>query len=546
MRCQGILTLDGTALPWVTLEVAQAATGATVSVVPRDVVDLTATERATVTMGLVTDDGYSPWAIVTDAPVREISSTISGSGDATQFSIDGADNRFKIAPPSEHTYKATEILELAATVYGLAGFGLVWSNVPSFVVEEAKLTPGSSYHATMSSFLGAFEPLYFLDASSGALAILDARRPLPGGLPARELGPGDFVRRSVSRSQGDPVNAVDVVYYVDALPKPLGFFVEREVEVDGAETPDGYAKAKSWDVVHEWHEELDHPERVTRTQVVGRKVRQFSATERGAIDSESETRTEYYAGTGETVELRKTVKKWSRVRLPAGGTELVQISEEQQSRVCVPGTTGKLKIVEEYTKEEGFVLLPDRVPLGEASRSGIVELEARQSILWEKIKHSHTTYRVVGPGQLERLTTTWDDLHGGIETQNAPTDAGDADVTTERPTATFLMVDAASLGAGDGLRPRVRFDARPYGLEGGKEIVREHIFARNRVPTVTDQIELVDFDASCHVGELWKVRDRAGAEYYYVATAVRQRLSVANPKSPEATTSLTALRLQVS
>lgn len=549
-RPSATVTLDGNAIAWNYLQVSRGASGQVrVRIGLADMADVPAEDSlVSVAMGRLVSGSPAEFQLVTDGRVTNVGWTRELGGDLLEFLVDGIDGRFDWAPGTDEEYQAPTLSGLMQSVYvDRLGFQSVPPTLPDFQFEAATFPPSQSYHAVMSALVSAFAPVVFVDAELGAIVFYDTHRRLPAGLPARALGVGDFVRKQRTRKKGEIVNAVRVLLYTyDRLTHGARRFDEIEERDPDDTAPDGYANSKTWRRIRRYYDDREHPAVVTDTKVVGVRTLQYG--DDGAPVSGLVTRLQLDETGFESLDLGEVTEKYALVALPSGGEQFMQVEESEKRRLYVDNPrTRTSDLVAEYERIEGLVLLDENVPLGVATRAGVVGEDAEQTVEWLPISQKKITYLRSGSGQVATTTEMIDFLSTPVtaDVQTTQSYVGELGVSAARDTRTIEITDDESI-AKWGRRPERSFDGRVFGETLAREIVDDHILAPSGDVAYEDTIYLVRYDPSYRPGQLLYVTDPDGSYYYLVLDCTdTDSRSDRDPRRWTASTELTAVRVEV-
>lgn len=498
-------------------------------------------------MGARTTDGDSLWPLVEKGKVVG-SRRVTAAEDTLEITIDATDFRFRRAVPEIVTSQGDLVRELLAWIYvDQLGFAGVVTNLPEFRVERFEAGPEQSWHDAAKSVVGAFEPLFFVEPVTDVLWILDTRRPLPPGWPARELGVRDVLTVTADRAPVDVVNWVRIEYlgyYTAPAGRTYQVLVERSRP--GDQTPDGQYRSRTRERVRQtWEVVPGEPDRMIREVRIGTKVENFDA-ENNRL-STVETEYTWVGGTGDALPESQSTTKWGVITLETDRQEFMKVRHETRDFTWSPAldSTGRRELLAEYGRVEGLVLDRDRIPLDEANREGLTGRDGGQLPVWRLIEHEYVSISEIRENLVEGITIKIDDLNpdrGAVITQEPRVTAGTTSYTPEQPVLTYDHQDTEASIARWGLRPRRVFDAKPYGLDLGIEIVEQHVFASPERRVETASIRFLLPDASVFRGQLWLWQDRGGNTRYWIATNIRHSGSAA---TGEAVTQIAAIEGRV-
>lgn len=498
---------------------AQAGTRATIRLLPvKWDESITTASLLTVKLGRFTSAGARLWTLADDARVVGIAPVHAFGGSSLEIEVDTSDGRFAWAPATTETWGSTPLSALLRYVFvDQLGFAAVVTNVPDYAVREARFEPTATWVESLSHLFGFFEPLVFLDHHADVVAVLDARRPIPAGLPARTADLSTIRRLQRSVRVGEIVNSVKMTWSSTGLGTgAVPSYTEREIEDPADETPDGFAKSRTWRRVREY-EDPEDPSKVSRTVVVGTRTRDYG--DDGAPINEVET-TITYRDDASLRDVEHQVVSYTLVTVPSGSEDYLKCRVERLHRNWKEEDDGAWRVVSEYGSVEGLVLDNLNLPLDEASRSGVVLEDAGQPVSWAAIERSHTYFSPLGEGRLEKVTTIWDLLHNGRRVQRAEVATSSSTVRPQASTSEKIIEDAASITT-YGRRKQRTLDVTPYGPVLGEEIIRAHVLGRRGGESAAMEIELLGFDPSVMPGEIWRVTTREGATRVGIATGLR-------------------------
>lgn len=470
-----------------------------------------------------TVDGDDDLVDLVEGPVVAKSRVQRWNGDALQVTVDASDNRLSVSHDEEIVYRHKTFEDILADVYRTRlGFPDVSVHLPAGKVEEFRIPVTASLHGAVQGLVGALSPKSWRDPISGAWVVMDTKRPLPAGWPARPLPLRTVVDIA---DQGPPpqhINQVSISYSTSSeIGDETGHhpFVDVTRPVDDDIAPAGFAQSRSSERVRLYMEEPSDPAKITRTVKISDTIEEF--TNAGELATRTETNYTYVAGTYDSLRERTEIEKWVRVVLPAGGADVPRCRYEDQRTIWIPTGVGREREkIATYGRVTGVILEPDLVPLDEASRDGLTGEDATQTTRWGPIEHSHE--RIVQLGsEVCTITTTWDDLTEGVTTQRSYDAVGSNKATPAQGTAEELHTDDASIAdPAIGLRPVVSFDGVPYGLELSREIVDSHLFGGYAAVQRTATAALARPDPTWHEGVIVRSTDREGGEGLWLVDTV--------------------------
>jgi hypothetical protein len=475
--------------------------------------------------------------------------------ESFRVTLDATDGRLKRSHPAPIRYQQKLVSEILYDVYVTRlGFAEVHHpSLPEWRVGSFEISPGQSLHQAVTGLLSGLSPRTYFppteDGENSRVLIFDSLRPVPVGFPATVIPLADTLSLSREAEGEDPINQVLVTVYTStayATESELEGLPHEDVthELSRAEGPAGQLESLTRARVREYFDPADR-ERILDSWPLGETKEDYDGS--GNINTRTETAITYLPGSFQRLEYKVETKKWVAVRLPGGALSLQKaaftVAHHVYAEDLEAALAGRHELTEtavyEYT--EGEVLLPERVPLAEASRERVTDqASARHDSDWMPIEHSHEAI-VETPNKVRRIKTVWDDITGGVITQGETTHKGDATHEITPRTRTFLMRDETSEYSikeppdGIGPRPVVSWDGTPYGEALARELVETHVFG-GRVrkpkratlePTVPDPTRLE--------GELYQVESRQGFLGYWRCDSVAHTYDRA---AREATTTL--------
>lgn len=543
MKADRRVTVNGDEFEdWQRLEVAAAGPNVSVTFTPIDpAAAIVPGDEIKVELGRVVEDGDTQWNTKADGLVAERSATVSWEGDSLTFVVDASSGRLKRSEKDPIAYTGEKLRKILRDVYVTRlRFSDLITNMVDYVVPSFEITPRESLHAAVAGLISGFSPYSYRDPLTDAWVTLDTKRPIPEDFPAVDLELGETLRWALTVPPPTFINVVEI-QYLGSAENALSHFVERWRKIEDDKAPAGYLKSVTEVKERIWYDDPKHPDVPTRDPIpiVVRKT-DYGADAREIV--KTEVTTTYKAGTNDRLPESTVTKKWVRVTLPGGGDKLLLVREEKKvKRFELDAPKKTYRLVAEYGQIEGEVIQPDNLPLDEGSRAKLVGSDARQSSEWLAIEHSHTAVHRVG-AEIQKVTTRWDDLNGGVQTQFEDTFAGDDETDITPPTLTYILEDAASIGDPKiGRRPMVTFDGTPYGLDLSIEIVKNSIFGGYAQVQPTAEVELLLPDPSRFGGQIVRALDRAGQASLWLVTEVRD---VDQPDTNETTTTLSLLKLR--
>jgi hypothetical protein len=475
--------------------------------------------------------GETIWTTKAKGAIVALTKAITHRGDVLRMTIDAAGGAYLRAAEEPIVYERWELPDILADIYkDRLGFRRLTTNLPDPVVPYFEIDVSTPLHAAAQRLVAGYAPktCNIPDATEGVgaggagapgeVAILDTRH-LVSGLPAEELGPGDWVLWTDETPPPTIINWVLITYSADGLADdvPHSYTEEWEDLSPEGSTP-GEIRPRQEQLVRKYREDPADPDRITRRVVV--KARTIDYDDEGRETQKTETEVTFKANTFDAITSSTESKKWASVLYPGGGREFkLTRTEVRHFDTIRDRDTGEYVPIGERWTITGEVLYPERVPLDEGSRGGLVSLQPGQYLVSQKIETGHLSYVEVGS------ETHWtehrrDDISG----EPLPPRSGKFPSTQRQSagpgTATYEMFDEASLERGDGLRPRVSFDGTLYGLEESIKIVRDRLFGGFAAVEPTATVTLLYPDPWIREGRLYNVRDRDGnvTQWLVVAT----------------------------
>lgn len=513
------ITLDGSEFDdWIQIEVTRNGANITADVELLDPSTVIADGTAiTIEFGRLVS-GVPDWVTFCEGRVVASSHVEKWRGDALRISIDGTSGRLQLPPEERTVIRGKMLRELLRDVYVKElGFIDFYTNVRDYLIDEFTAEITQSWHAAVVSLISGFSPkTYFL--VDGRVIVYDTKRPIPPGFPATPFDLGDTEELAREYPPPQHVNVVLIEHYTDARATDAPrAFRDVLVPLGTVGNPRGFAHSKTLKKERRFFDPAK-PDEILERVPIGIKKTDFDAA--GDLIAETETENTLRANT--SLIERSVVKKSSRVPFPGGDSQVLLLREERKYHWHdYDAEKGEWTERAVWGRVEGEVLEPDLVPLDEGGRDGLVRQNGGQTSRWMDIEHSHKALLESGP-EVQRVTTVWDDLHGGIDTQIEDSYPGTATTKeTERETTVYRYVDQASIdNPAIGLKPALQFDGKPYGLLISKEIVDSHIFHGWAADPPQGSATLFTPDPTRHEGELYRVTTRQGDAGYWMVDSV--------------------------
>lgn len=321
----------------------------------------------------------------------------------------------------------------AAYVQG-CGFAQIKTNIPNFPVERVDFSLEGGYHAGVSGFIAAFEPVFVVVGNT--LWILDGGAALPNNFTARDVSLSVIESLNVSKQEVTADRLI--VIYQDTGGDYYTERLEYERKENGRYGNSNYTETNITRRIREYRHQSD-PTRIIRETVAD------TTTEVHAGQSvelaHREKLIDRYDASGRKTGHTRTVE--SRVpRFPTADLFLIKTMDEQCSISYAPHPFRPSETIQalSVTEARGMILEDNdnqylgksfKLPYTDAHRNGFINQDADQRVGYGAIRTTIESVRARSEQEVDVQVTVIDHIAATTERSTSTPRTGDVGISKQ-------------------------------------------------------------------------------------------------------------------